>query len=66
MGYQYDFWEKPPTENDLLKHEINELKASQDRHRKSFFARLHDMGKAILDCHAEIERLKILIMNKEK
>ena len=75
--FQYDLFSPEPTEIDLLKCEINELKSAQDRHRKSFFVRQNDAGKylekmqkdydrQLLDLRAEINRLKNLLLREIK
>ncbi len=64
IPYQLDFFEEPITEIDLIHHELKDIRNVQDRLRKRHFASSNDIGKAILELHAEVNRLKLLILNK--
>lgn len=55
MGCQLEFFELP--EIEVLKHDVQDVKKSSDKVRKSMFARHGELAKKYLELH---ERLQIL------
>ena len=53
-------------ETSILRREINQLKDSQNRQRKSMFAKLHDLGKEIIGLKEEVERSRSLFLKRTK
>ena len=53
-------------ETALLRREISQIKDSQNRQRKAFFAKLNDLGKEIIECREEIERNRSLFLKRKK
>ena len=61
LGYQYDMFNPEPTENDLLKDQIQQLKISQDNLRKGLFKRHNDMMKLVIDLYEQVHKTKFKI-----
>ena len=57
---------EPNDETALLRREINQIKDSQNRQRKAFFAKLNDLGKEIIGLREEIERNRSLFLQRKK
>ena len=57
MSFQYDLFEDNQDEVHILKKELELLKESHHKLRKSQFARLAEIGKEFLKIYQEIEKL---------
>lgn len=62
---QLDFFEDYD-EVDCLRYEIKELKESQDRLRKGLFQRLGDLSKLYLKLEEDLDRVRLLLIQKKK
>lgn len=60
MLHQIDFLEEEKSEIDLLREEIAFLKGSNDKVRKSLFARHGELSKRYLELH---DRMQVIEMN---
>jgi len=61
-----DLFDPPLSEVDILRKEIASLKESQDRQRKSLFAKHAELMKIVLAQQVEIEKLNVLMMKRIK
>lgn len=60
MNIQLNFFEEEKSEFDYLKEEMSEVKLSNDKVRKSMFARHGELARKYIELH---ERLQILEKN---
>jgi hypothetical protein len=60
LPIQYDFFKPIPTETECLQLEIDSLRESMNKMRKSLFARENALSKMAFDLH---DRLDILERN---
>jgi hypothetical protein len=60
MAIQLNFFEENKSEVDYLKEEIYEVRESNDKVRKSLFARHAELAKKYLELH---ERMQIIERN---
>ena len=58
IAIQMDFWKEAPTEIDFLKAELEQMKESMNKVRKSLFAKNGEHAKILLDISARLEILE--------
>lgn len=62
---QLDFFKEPPTEVEILREEIAEVRAANDRVRKGIFARHNELFKMYLELKEEHESWKETVCKGE-
>ncbi len=60
MALQLEFFCEEKSEIDYLKHDVNEVRASNDKVRKSLFARHAELTRKYLELH---ERMQVIERN---
>jgi hypothetical protein len=63
---QFDLFEEIPSEQDILVSRIDDVEQKQNRHCRSFHAKLADIMKIVLAQSDEIDRLKKIIYKMEQ
>ena len=66
IAIQYDLFQDLPTETEILKKEIEVLRESQDRQRKSLFAKHAELMKIVVQQQAQIDKLNEMMMKRIK
>lgn len=60
MAYQLNFLEEEKTELDFVREDVKEVRASNDKVRKSIFAKHAELGRKYIELH---ERMQIIEKN---
>ena len=63
---QLDLFQSPPTENEIISSRMDTLEEKQNKHCRSFHAKLADIMKIVIKQSDEIDRLKQLIYKMEQ
>lgn len=56
ISYQFDLFDPPLTETDILRKELQALKDSQDRQRKNLFAKHGELSKLWLNQEDKLDK----------
>lgn len=66
MNLQYDLFDEPLTDTDVLRIEIKNVIERQDRQRRAIFAKHAELMKIVVKQTEEIDRLRALMMKRVK
>jgi hypothetical protein len=63
---QFDLFEEQPSESDILRLELSELKLQLEKYRKSMFARIGASGKEIIEMIEKNHQMEHRLANLER